>query len=72
MRRAHGLVERFKSHSDLMHIEQNPIGLLNGGPWDQLNQAIWDVYSSKAQKQKTYECKINLWKDIFLYIRVSY
>ncbi|KAJ8953350.1 hypothetical protein NQ314_007359 [Rhamnusium bicolor] len=69
IRRAHGLVERFKSRSDLMKIEPHPPGLLNGGPWDQLNQAIWDVFSSKAQKENTYECKINLWKNIFLYIR---
>ncbi|CAG9818420.1 unnamed protein product [Phaedon cochleariae] len=69
VKRAHGLVERFKSRSDLMRIEPNPPGLLNGGPWDGLNQAVWDVFSSKAQKEKTYESKISLWKNIFLYIR---
>lgn len=72
VRRAHGLVERFKSRSELMRINPNPPGLLHGGPWDQLNQAIWDVFTSKAQKEKTYESKISLWKNIFLYIRVSW
>lgn len=71
VRRAHGLVERFKSRSDLMKIDPNPPGLLTGGQWDQLNRAIWDVFSSKAQKETTYENKINIWKNVFLYIRVS-
>lgn len=70
VRRAHGLVERFKSRADLMKIDPHPPGLLTGGPWDQLNQAIWDVFSSKAQKEHTYENKITLWKTIFLEIRV--
>lgn len=71
IRRAHGLVERFKSRSDLMKIDPNPSGLLTGGHWDQLTQAVWDVFSSKAQTETTYESKISLWKNIFLYIRVS-
>lgn len=71
VRRAHGLVERFKSRSDLMKIDPNPPGLLTGGHWDQLNQAIWDVFSSKAQTEITYESKINIWRNVFLYIRVS-
>lgn len=71
VRRAHGLVERFKSRSELMKIDPNPSGLLTGGQWDQLSQAIWDVFSSKAQTETTYENKITIWKHIFLYIRVS-
>lgn len=71
VRRAHGLVERFKSRSDLMRINPNPPGLMTGGHWDQLNQAIWHLFSSKAQTDVTYERKISLWKTIFLYIRVS-
>ncbi|CAH0553666.1 unnamed protein product [Brassicogethes aeneus] len=69
LRRAHGLVERFRSRSDSMRIDPSPIGLLTGSPWDTLNQAIWDVYSTKAQKESTYELKINLWRHIFLFIR---
>lgn len=71
VRRAHGLVERFKSRSDLMKIDPNPVGLLTGGHWDQLSQAMWDVFSSKAQTEITYESKISLWKNIFLSIRVG-
>lgn len=71
IRRAHGLVERFKSRSKFMKIDPNPPGLLNGGTWDQLSQAIWDVFSSKAQNENIYEYKISIWKNIFLYIRVS-
>lgn len=70
IRRAHGLVERFKSRSDMMKIDPNPPGLLTGGHWDQLNQTMWDVFSSKAQTETTYESKISIWKNIFLYIRV--
>ncbi|KAF7281603.1 hypothetical protein GWI33_004467 [Rhynchophorus ferrugineus] len=69
IRRAHGLTHRFKSRSDIMKIDPNPPELLNGGPFDQLSQAIWDVFNSKAQKIETYENKISLWKDLFLYIR---
>nr|XP_023013226.1 poly(A) RNA polymerase gld-2 homolog A-like [Leptinotarsa decemlineata] len=69
IKRAHGLVERFRSKSNLMRIDPNPPGLLNGGPWDQLNQTVWDVFTSKAQKEDTYESKISLWKNIFLNIR---
>lgn len=54
-----------------MKIDPNPPHLLNGGPYDQLSQAIYDVFTSKAQKTETYESKIELWKDLFLYIRVS-
>lgn len=71
IKRAHGLVERFKSRAEMMKIEPDPPGLTLGGPWDQLNRDIWNIYSSKAQKEITYECKINSWKNIFLYIRVS-
>ncbi|KAL1505853.1 hypothetical protein ABEB36_005315 [Hypothenemus hampei] len=69
IRRVHGLTHRFKSRSDIMKIDPNPPQLLNGGPYDQLSQAIYDVFTSKAQKTETYESKIQLWKDLFLYIR---
>ncbi|XP_030759027.1 poly(A) RNA polymerase gld-2 homolog A-like isoform X2 [Sitophilus oryzae] len=69
IRRAHGLTHRFRSRSDIMKIDPNPPQLLNGGAYDQLSQAIWDVFTMKAQKIETYENKISLWKDLFLYIR---
>ncbi|XP_028128848.1 poly(A) RNA polymerase gld-2 homolog A-like isoform X2 [Diabrotica virgifera virgifera] len=69
IKRAHGLVERFKSRAEMLKIEPNPLGLSSGGPWDQLNQEIWDLFINRAQKEKTYDMKINLWKNLFLYIR---
>ncbi|VEN51552.1 unnamed protein product [Callosobruchus maculatus] len=69
LRRAHGLVERFRSRAELMRIDPCPPRLLDGSPWDQLSQAVWDIFASKAQNEKTYETKIALWKNIFLYIR---
>ncbi|XP_056641163.1 poly(A) RNA polymerase gld-2 homolog A-like [Diorhabda sublineata] len=69
IKRAHGLVERFKSRSNVMKIEPNPPTLSTGTLWDQLNQEIWNVFSSRAQKEKTYDSKIDLWKNLFLYIR---
>lgn len=53
-----------------MKIDPNPPNLLNGGVYDQLSQAIYDVFTSKAQTAGTYENKIEIWKDLFLYIRV--
>ncbi|KAK9887622.1 hypothetical protein WA026_023581 [Henosepilachna vigintioctopunctata] len=68
-RRVHGLMERFKSRSYLMRIDPNPEMLLNGSPSDHLNQAMWDVFMLKAQKESTYINKLETWKSIFLSIK---
>ncbi|CAH1992040.1 unnamed protein product [Acanthoscelides obtectus] len=65
----HGQYYKNRSRAELMRIDPCPPKLLDGGPWDQLSQAVWDVFASKAQNEKTYETKIALWKNIFLYIR---
>ncbi|KAH0999363.1 hypothetical protein HUJ04_006649 [Dendroctonus ponderosae] len=60
---------RFKSKSKVLKIDPNPPNLLNGGVYDQLSQAIYDVFTSKAQTTDSYENKIEIWKNLFLYIR---
>lgn len=67
-RRVHGLMERFKSKAYLMKIH-HPVNLLNGGPFDQLNQAIWDVFVAKTQKEETYISKLETWKSLFLMVK---
>ncbi|XP_044258970.1 poly(A) RNA polymerase gld-2 homolog A-like [Tribolium madens] len=69
-RKVHGLMRRFQSRAYKMKIDPKPQILLNGGPWDPLNQAIWDVFTNKIQKQETYTSKLNLWKAIFLFFRM--
>ncbi|CAG9772578.1 unnamed protein product [Ceutorhynchus assimilis] len=69
IRRAHGLSHRFRSRSDILKIDPSPSQLLNGGPYDDLSEAIYDVFTSKSQKPETYEDKIQIWKELFLYIR---
>lgn len=70
-RRVYGLMERFTSRAKLFEITPNPKDLTNGGPWDELNCAIWEVYSSKAQRAETYIKKLELWQSVYLLIRVS-
>ncbi|EEZ98847.1 poly(A) RNA polymerase gld-2 homolog A [Tribolium castaneum] len=69
-RKVHGLMRRFQSRAYKMKIDAKPQILLNGGPWDPLNQAIWDVFTSKIQKEETYTSKLHLWKSIFLFFRM--
>ncbi|RZC43069.1 poly(A) RNA polymerase gld-2 A-like [Asbolus verrucosus] len=70
-RKAHGLMKRFQARTYKLRINPNPQGLINDGPWDQLNQAMWDVFINRIQKEDTYINKINLWKSIFLFLRTS-
>lgn len=61
---------RFQSRVAKMKINHIPQNLLDGGPWDTLNQAIWDVFANKIQKEETYINKLNLWKAIFMFFKV--
>jgi hypothetical protein len=70
-RKVHGLMKRFQSRTYKMRIDPDPQFLLNGGPWDPLNQAMWDVFINKIQKEETYINKLHLWKSIFLFFRVQ-
>jgi poly(A) RNA polymerase GLD2 len=70
-RKVHGLMKRFQSRTYKMRIDPDPQFLLNGGPWDPLNQAMWDVFINKIQKEETYINKLHLWKSIFLFFRMS-
>lgn len=69
-RKVHGLMRRFQSRASKLKINLNPQVLLNGSPWDPLNQAIWDAIISKIQTEQTYLNKLNCWKKIFLFFKV--
>ncbi|XP_063912334.1 poly(A) RNA polymerase gld-2 homolog A-like isoform X2 [Zophobas morio] len=69
-RKANGLMRRFKSRAHKMKINSLPQILFNGGPWDSLNQAVWDVFINKIQRAETYINKLNFWKEVFLFFKV--
>lgn len=59
------------SKSEVLQVINNPPGLLNGSLYDQLSDAIYGVYTKKVQQTETYEKKVELWRDLFLCIKVS-
>lgn len=70
-RRVSGLMERFKSKAKLYDILKNPPNfLIEHCKCNALNQAIWNLYSSRVQKKKTYLRKLDLWKTTYLSLNV--
>ncbi|XP_050293013.1 poly(A) RNA polymerase gld-2 homolog A-like [Anthonomus grandis grandis] len=67
--RVNGISNRFKARAEIMKIDPHPPQLLNGGPYDSLSTSLYDVFKVKAQTKKSFENKIQIWKDLFLYIR---
>lgn len=70
-KRIYGLMERFSSRAKVLNAVITPLHLLCGGSWDQLNQSIWDVYTTKVQKEQTYIHKLELWRMVYIHISVS-
>lgn len=64
-------MERFTSRSSLFRVTASPSYLITDNKFDQLSQSIWDVYCVKVQKEETYIHKLELWKMVYLNIRVS-
>lgn len=67
IRPVRGLMERFMARGTFFQIK--PILSLFGNSTP-LDQAIWDLYSAKAQTQNTYFHKLELWKNLYLHITV--
>lgn len=63
-------MERFTSRSSLFRITASAPYVI-ADKFDQLSQSIWDVYCVKVQKEETYIHKLELWKMVYLHIRVN-
>lgn len=65
-------MEKFLSRSKIVEIKEQPEKLLTGGEWDSLNKQIWVAYTSNQQTEEIYIKKVNLWRYLYIFIRVSF
>ncbi|XP_017779095.1 PREDICTED: poly(A) RNA polymerase gld-2 homolog A-like [Nicrophorus vespilloides] len=65
-RRVYGLMERFTSRAHMFKIPSKLPSCQQMNEFESLNQAIWEVYQVKGQKEITYLRKLDLWKSIYL------
>lgn len=62
-------MERFTSKAKFFRID--PLPPITSSQTSQLDQAIWDLFTAKAQTQITYFRKLELWRRVYLHITVN-